>query len=159
MASTSLTSFNNSAYPTLTGAGFQGFMNKVLGGITPKVVSTGTVSSNLNATYILDNRGIVWVAGKSDWGRLGNGVAVSPSNQIVFAKMLLPPNIRAVDLVITGNGGTQADAGCIVILEDGTMMSCGTNSTGALGNETVPSNAVSPIPKYVIGFAPENKSN
>ena len=86
-------------------------------------------------TYVLDNEGTVWAAGKNNEGELGNGKA----NSVVTATFHHVKNLPAIaSLALVGPEGTM-----MALAQDGDVYGWGYNQYDQLciPNETIPSNA------------------
>ncbi len=151
-------STNNSAHTTFTNttqlnnAGFQGKMLMGTSGIQPKIIMMGTANGGYNTAVILDNTGTVWATGRYQEGQTSN-----PNSSTSTAFMSAIAGTKGTPIVdIKAVGLNGVDAGIIMLFQDGTMMTAGTNTAGALGNETIPSNTGVPYGRYVIGYSVSN---
>ena len=83
------------------------------------------IACGQNHTIILKNDGSLWGCGHNDYGQLGLGTDASTSNKI-FAQVTTNIN-NDVSQIACGNNYT------FIIKNDGSVWSCGINSSGQLG--------------------------
>jgi microcystin-dependent protein/alpha-tubulin suppressor-like RCC1 family protein len=141
------TSFTNTTQ--LTNAGFQGKMIIGTAGIQPKVLMMGTANGGYNTCVVLDNTGTVWAAGRYQEGQTSN-----PNSSTTTAFLSAIAGTKGVPIIdIKASGLNGVDQGLIMLFQDGTIMSAGINTSGALGNETVPSNVMVAYGRHVIGYS------
>ena len=134
---------------TQLSAGFQGKMYSNRG-ITARIKIAGHNDADQINCFILDGDGEIYVSGFNGAGVCGDGTT---SDRNIFNKVKFPTNRRVVNFMPIGWQAETDNRGIVVVFEDGTMMSWGKNTNGALGNQIYPSNTVMNYPIYVIGYS------
>ncbi|MEO5950317.1 MAG: ricin-type beta-trefoil lectin domain protein [Candidatus Saccharimonadales bacterium] len=104
--------------------------------VVPIPSTAGTVKSIATDQYsvlFLTSSGQVWGAGMNESGQLGNGLPSRVANP-ALTQMVLPAGRKAVNVYTTKAGGIGSlYANTYVVLDNGDVYGCGTNSFGQLG--------------------------
>jgi alpha-tubulin suppressor-like RCC1 family protein len=133
------------SFQEVTTAGIQGKVQKV--------VITGSFNDgSTGQAYVITTDGQLWAAGYNGNGELGTG---DTTQRTTFTRIFVPGGARVMDV----HGVGKADAkGIIVTLDNGAMMTTGSNAFGQMGSDTLNQTEVHSL-KYVIGFEPGSKQN